>query len=65
MPHVEPLHIEVENENVEGTSQAAIAKMTKTEREILEHKIKIARDLKIEQVCRYLNNKRLRPVLNR
>lgn len=65
MPHVEPLHIEIENENIEETSHQDIAKMTKVEKEILQHKIKISRDLKLEQVCRYLNNKRLRPVLNR
>lgn len=50
-------------ENLDNISKREMAKMTKAERENIEHKIKKTPEWKLEEVCQYLNNKRLKPVL--
>ena len=50
---------------MDSTSPEKLARMSKVEREIYEHKHDFARQWKIEEVCKFLNNRRDKPLLCR
>ena len=42
-----------------------IQAMTKDQKDIYEHKLMNSKEWKIEEVCKYISNKRLKPLFNR
>ena len=59
------INIDIENEDIEAVSDERLEEMSKDEREELKAKLAVLNFQKIEEVCRYTNNKRLRPLLSR
>ena len=63
-PH-EKLKIDIKAENPSKTDPDKVSQMTKQEVDILKHKLEHLTEWKVEEVCKYLNNKRIKPLLQR
>ena len=64
-PHEEKVYIDIVNEDLEGVTDRQFNRMTEDQKEVYQHKLKKQPEWKLEDVCQYLNNKRLKPVLSR
>ena len=64
VPYEDNLNIEIENENLEKILPR-LDDMSDIEQKMLRRKAKLDREWKIDQVCNYLINNRLKPLMNR
>lgn len=64
VPYEDSLNIEIENENLEKMLPL-LDNMSEIEQKMLRRKAKLDREWRVDQVCNYLINNRLKPLMNR
>ena len=59
------MHLEFEPEDLDQLTDADLAAMGSVQRSIVEHKLKWRAQWQKEDVCKYQNNKRMKPLLSK
>ena len=65
IPYEEKVNIAIEVENISAITQKEFMSMGQFDQKQLKKKAKMDQEWKVDEVCSYLNNKRLKPLLTR